>query len=378
MILITILAVILALKIVGLFFVNLSMFRRSPRIVSETASPPISVLIPARNEAARIGPMLQSLLISDGVQLEICVLDDQSVDDTASLVTELSTHHANLRLISGTPVPSGWNGKQFACYQLAQAASYDELVFIDADVSLNRDALARAVSLRRETGVDLLSGFPRERVVTLGEALLIPLIHLLLLCFLPFPLMRLSKRQSAAAGCGQWFLTTKQAYAQSDGHRSIRHSLHDGIMLPRSYRAKGLVTDLFDASDIATCRMYGSLRETWLGLSKNAHEGFANMPLLLLISPVMYLAFVHPAVVIVASAFVTVSPVHWYLALLALVLGYCPRVVCCIRFDQAWLGCLLNPISIALFLHIQWEAWFNRLRGRRVEWKSRNYETTAT
>jgi cellulose synthase/poly-beta-1,6-N-acetylglucosamine synthase-like glycosyltransferase len=215
----------------------------------------VSVLIPARNEAMRIGPLLDSVLTSEGVTCEICVLDDESQDGTDAIVEVYSRRHSNVRLLKGVPVPDGWSGKQFACYQLAQQAKFDELVFLDADVALSKDALLRAITQRRRINADLLSGFPRQRVVTMGEQLLIPLIHLILLCFLPFGLMRWTRMTGAAAGCGQFFLTTKQAYGLSGGHSSIRKSLHDGIMLPRAYRMSGLKTDLFDAADLAQCRM---------------------------------------------------------------------------------------------------------------------------
>ena len=83
-----------------------------------------------------------------------------------------------------------------------------------------------------------MSGFPHQRVGTIGEQLLIPLIHLILLCFLPFGLMRWTRMTGAAAGCGQFFITTKHAYELSGGHSAIRQSLHDGIMLPRAYRMR--------------------------------------------------------------------------------------------------------------------------------------------
>ena len=377
MIWITIAATLVAGKMLLLFLVNLSMFRRSPLVEPTTSPPKVSVLIPARNEAERIESRLQSILASEGVELEVCVLDDQSTDPTADVVKHLAVGNPSLRLISGTAVPAGWNGKQFACHQLAQIASHDEIVFLDADVSVTQDAISRAVGLRRKLGVDLLSGFPLQRVVTIGESLLIPLIHLLLLCFLPFPMMRNTRRPSAGAGCGQFFFTTKAAYHAAGGHAGIRQSLHDGIKLPRSYRVRGMSTDLFDASDIATCRMYVSGREVWLGLRKNAHEGFANMPLLLFVTPLMFLIFIYPAIVLMLAAFVELTPLHWFFALTAMIFGYLPRVICCLRFDRSVIGCLLNPLSIVLFLLIQWQAWINRLRGRKVEWRNRLCETTA-
>lgn len=377
MIFVTLLSAVVALGFAILFLVNLSYFGRSPASFDSTSVPSVSVLIPARNEARRIGPLLESVSASAGVRFEICVLDDQSEDDTARIVNDFAVGRNDVRLITGRPVPSGWNGKQFACHQLAEAAAYDELVFIDADVSLASDALSRAISMRRSAEVDLLSGFPRQRTGSLGEALLIPLIHLVLLCYLPFIVMRFSNRKSAAAGCGQFFSTTRAAYHAAGGHAAIRTSMHDGITLPRSYRAAGLRTDLFDASDVASCRMYESFQETWRGLSKNAHEGFANMPLLLGVTVVLYLQFIHAAIVLAASFFVEISAAHLAVATVSLVVGYLPRTVCCLWFDRSWAGCVLNPLAIALFLLIQWEAWWNRLRGRGVEWRRRSYEASV-
>lgn len=362
----------------AMFLWNLTFFRRAPtvKVRDDQAADndvQVSVLIPARNEASRIGRLLDSVLSSKGITCEVCVLDDESDDGTGEVVRKYSQKHPNVRLIPGRPVPPGWSGKQFACWQLAQQALYPELVFLDADVALSADGLQRAVLHRRSTKVDLLSGFPLQRVVTPGEQLLIPLIHLILLCFLPFRLMRTTRRVDAAAGCGQFFLTTKEAYSQTGGHSSIRQSLHDGIMLPRSYRIAGRRTDLFDASDIATCRMYTSFAETWSGLLKNASEGFARMPLL----PVMTLlmsAFVSPWIFAFAYLMGGMSDSLVWPIVAGCVLCSLPRHICCWKYDRAWLACLLNPIAIMLFLIIQWTALLRKHLGRGVQWRQRRYE----
>lgn len=379
----------------AMFLFNLLFFRRAPIITvctANSAAPEpliseadrddsaicVSVLIPARNEALRIGSLLDSVLRSEGVTCEICVLDDESQDGTDAIVQGYSAQFPDVRLIRGTPVPSGWSGKQFACWQLAQQATFPELVFLDADVSLSRDALARAVRHRRGTNSDLLSGFPHQQVVTPGEQLLIPLIHLILLCFLPFGLMRWTRMIGAAAGCGQFFLTTKRAYQVSGGHSSIRQSLHDGIMLPRAYRTAGLKTDLFDAADAATCRMYTSFQDTLSGLLKNAGEGFARMPLLPIMTLLMLMAFVFPVILLVALTAGWISS-HLFVPVIAsCILSWLPRVICCLKFDQAWLGCLLNPASIILFLTIQWTALIRKRLGRGVQWRQRSYEIAAS
>src|SRR4051812_12645867 len=90
--------------------------------------------------------------------------------------------------------------------------------------------------------------------------------------------MRNSLQPSLGAGCGQWFMTTKAAYfhVEGHGHPLVRNSRHDGIKLPRAYRAKGLMTDLCDATDEATCRMYRSAAQVWNGFAKNAGEGMGG------------------------------------------------------------------------------------------------------
>lgn len=364
-----------------MFLINLLFFRKTNSACAVLAESDgtgserreVSVLIPARNEALRIGPLLDSVLASQGVQCEICVLDDESQDDTAAIVLAYSKLHPHVRLLRGSPIPAGWSGKQYACYQLAQQATHDEMIFLDADVQLTKHALQRAIDQRRRDKVDLLSGFPRQRVLSVGEQLLIPLIHLILLCFLPFVLMRWTRMVGAAAGCGQFFLTTKQAYRSSGGHSSIKQSLHDGIMLPRAYRRLGLKTDLCDASDLATCRMYTSFAETWSGLLKNASEGFAKMPVLPIITLLMLLAFVCPTLSLIALALGLIDATWLPIVLTACALSYMPRLVCCHKFDRAWLACIFNPISILLFLTIQWTAWFRKSRGRGVQWRQRDY-----
>jgi len=145
-------------------------------------------------------------------------------------------------------------------------------------------------------------------------------------------------------------------------------------MLPRSYRLAGLKTDLFDASDMASCRMYTSFGETWSGLMKNATEGFAKMPLLPVMTVLMLLAFVLP--VLCATGVLTglIGPHFVAPVLCSCFMSYLPRFLCCSKFDRAWRGCLLNPVSIILFLIIQWSALISKARGKGVEWRQRSYE----
>jgi glycosyltransferase involved in cell wall biosynthesis len=103
----------------------------------------VSVLIPARNEASGIAISLEYLLKSDHPNFEILILDDHSDDGTADIVSEFARKDNRVRLLRSKPLPEGWNGKQHACWQLAQLANQRWLLFLDADVHVSPDAISR-------------------------------------------------------------------------------------------------------------------------------------------------------------------------------------------------------------------------------------------
>lgn len=249
---------------------NLKIFRTSPK---DEFPEPVSVLVPARNEERVLDGFIRNVLASQGVELELVVLDDASTDSTAERVSQWSDRDPRVRLVHGKKLPQGWCGKQHACYQLAESARFDTFLFLDADVTVQPNAIARSVAFLNQSKIDLGSGFPHQETPTVAGWLLLPLIHFVLLGYLPLSRSRLSNDPSLAAGCGQLFITTRSAYYAAGGHAVIKSSLHDGIMLPRAFRKAGLRTDIFDASDIASCRMYETNQDVLQGITKNATEG---------------------------------------------------------------------------------------------------------
>ena len=361
------------------FVRNFKEFSRLPAASGDEARrDPISVLIPARNEEAAIRESIESVLANRGVDFELIVLDDHSGDETAAIVARAAEADRRIALRTSPPLPAGWCGKQHACQVLAGMARHELLIWIDADVRVAPDALARIADEARRRPIGLLSGFPREVTGSWLENLLIPLIHFVLLGYLPLHIARRSKSAAFGAGCGQLFIARRTAYEAAGGHEIIRASLHDGISLPRAFRRAGQTTDVFDATDLASCRMYRSAGGVWQGLLKNAGEGMANavgiIPWTLLLAGGQIMPPMLAILLIVTQPDSTLTRVSIALCLVATCLGFAVRFLCAWRYRQSWRGAAFHPVGVAILVAIQWSSLFLRSRGKRRAWKGRTYE----
>ena len=373
--LLTVTALLLAAIPALLTLFNLKVFLPAPEQVGRMNKPAVSVLVPARNEAAAIEPCVRAILASRDVELEVVVLDDASTDGTDAIVRQLAEQDARVRLIRGRPLPSGWCGKQHACAQLAEAATHETWVFLDTDVLLSTDAVRRCVAFLDASQASLVSGFPRQVTGSFLEWMLLPLIHFVLLGFLPIARSRMDNSPGLAAGCGQLFITRRDDYLRAGGHTAIRASLHDGIKLPRAFRRVGLRTDIFDATDIASCRMYTRSLDVWKGLSKNATEGIGSpatiVPFTILLAGGQMLPWV-----LVAWGLATgwQGWPAWTVAaaVVAVALSSLPRILAAGRFRQSVTSVLAHPLGILVFLAIQWVALGRRLLGLQTSWRGRS------
>jgi len=347
----------------ALFLRNLRIFVAPPS-TTNTASE-ISILFPARDEEANIAAAVAAALTN--AEAEVLVLDDGSTDRTYEIVSAIAAREPRLRVLRGGPLPPGWVGKNFACAQLAAAASRPQLLFVDADVQLTPDAATRLAAALPQAGAHLISGVPRQEVGTFSEKLLVPLIHFLLLGFLPIARMRRSAHPAYGSACGQLIMVDRAAYEQSGGHGAICDSVHDGLTLPKQFRASGFRTDLVDVTELATCRMYRRDADVWRGLAKNTHEGLGAPARIVPFTLLLGLGQVLPFLLLATGS---------WMFFVAAGLALLPRLIASWRFRQPLLGILLHPLAIAALLAIQWFGLVRWLSGESASWKGRSIATT--
>ncbi len=362
---------VLALIPAVLGLVNLALYRPLKKQVQSNL-PALSVLVPARNEETRITPVLESVLSCKGVDFEVIVADDNSSDRTAEIVQQFASRDPRLKLLTTRALPDGWLGKNNACHFLSTHAKAPYAVFLDADVTLAPDALQRIASeFARRADLKLLSGFPHQITGSFWERVLIPLIHTVLLGYLPFIGVKFTSLPMFATACGQLIAVQMDAYREVGGHERIRDCVHDGVMLPRHFREAGHRTDLMDITDISATRMYTNAPDTFAGLMKNAHEGMATPIGLPVWTLLLMGGHVLPALALAAAYFSGASQDIIQLALIAAILPWAMRFLTTAIFRQSWFGALLHPIGVLVLVGMQWVAFFNWRAGKRTSWKGR-------
>jgi hypothetical protein len=345
--------------------VNALLLRRPPR--EAVTGERVAVLLPLRDEAARVTPCLTALLGQRGVpDLTIHVLDDGSTDATAEVVQSVAGD--KVRLHTGGPLPAGWLGKPYACHQLAAAAGdADVLVFVDADVVLAPGAIAAAVTLLRRTGVTLLSPYPK--IVGAGR-LVQPLLQWSWLTFLPLRAMERSPRPSLAAAGGQWLVTDRAGYRRAGGHAAVRDDVLEDIGLARAVKRSGGRIALADGSHLATCRMYDSWAELTGGYTKSLWASFGSPAgASAVVVTLLVLYAVPPVAALVLLGAGSVQPAS--IGFTAYALGVLGRVVAArATGGRSWPDALAHPVSIVVFGWLTGQSFRLRRRGR-LSWRGR-------
>lgn len=365
------LALALAALPLGIGLPNLRRLKRA-----EGTPPPatlVSLLIPARNEAGQIDACLEAALASEDVAIELLVIDDGSTDDTAARVRAWAARDERVRLLSAPPLPPGWTGKVHGCALLAEAARGTHLLFLDADVRLEKHAAAAMAAHAELRELALVSAVPRQRIGSVGEALTVPMINFLMQGYLPrggrAPRDASAGDPSLAAACGQLVLVEARAYRAAGGHAAAPAILHDGLALARRLRAAGCRTEMVDGTSLATCRMYGGFAEAWAGFAKNAREGMATPRGLPVWTLLLGGGHLLPWIALLAGPGWARLP-----ALLAVLASLGLRAAITWRVREPWWTVPLHPAGIAVALAIQWRALLGAWLGRPAPaWKGRAY-----
>jgi Glycosyl transferase family 21 len=334
--------------------VNARLLRRlGPVPASSAAARPPVILVPARDEEASIAECVEALR----GQGRVLVLDDESSDGTAERAAA-----AGATVIPGAPPPPGWLGKPWACAQLAAATDEPVLVFVDADVRLAPGAVAAALALLDEAGLDIVCPFPRQLAETWPERLVQPLLQWSWLTTLPLRRAERSRRRSLTAACGQFVVVRRAALERAGGFSAIRAAVLDDLALVRAVKATGGRGGVADASLVASCRMYSGWPALRAGYEKSLWAAFGSPAGAAAVFAVLGLAYVVPPLAALRGSRV---------GLLGYLAGVASRVIAARRTGgRAWPDALTHPGSVLVAGYLTASSWRGRRAGR-LSWKGR-------
>jgi len=225
--------------------------RRPPLAAVTTKGLDVSVVIPARDEAARIGPCLAGLAEDPDVA-EVIVVDDRSSDGTADVARE---HGA--RVIAGAEPPAGWIGKPWALQQGLEAAAGDIVVSLDADTRPRLGLVGALAAALAEA--DLVTASARFVCVSAGERLL----HPSMLASLVYRYGPADSPGGRVLSNGQGTAVRRAALLEAGGYALAASHMTDDAALARGLADAGWRVVFRDGTDLVDVRMYESAAETW-------------------------------------------------------------------------------------------------------------------
>ncbi len=329
----------------------------------------ISVLIPARNEEACLGDLLEDLRrCLTGVE-EILVYDDHSTDRTAEIIADAAARDVRVRRLPPRPLPGQWRGKTFACAQLAIAAQGDWLVFLDADVRIAPDTPARMVAEAKSRAATFLSAWPRIEMIGFSEKWLMPLLNYVVFTLFPAPLSFTSNRSSLGLAHGACIVCRAEDYRFMGGHERVKGELFEDTRFAQAWRMSGRRGLCVDGQEWVRIRMYDSFLSIWRGFSKNLGPAFRRRTSLALFLVFHFVIGILPFVALGRAALAGRSLVGPTMAVAG---ALTMRLAQVIRFRYPWWSALLHPFAVGTMLVL---AVVSRIRYESggVEWKGRRY-----
>jgi hopene-associated glycosyltransferase HpnB len=353
----------------------------------------VTVLIPARDEAAVVGPTLTALACQ-GPNLRAIVIDDESKDGTALICEELGEILRDpsrgsgfsrdpvgpsappfalvIDVVRGRPLPAGWGGKLWALEQGRERVATRYTLLLDADIELAPGLVPALVRKARENDAKLVSVMARLSTQGFWEKLLAPPFVFFFKLLYPFALANAPGNRNAAAA-GGCLLVTTAALAEIGGFAAIRGALIDDCTLAARIKVNGHGLWLGLSHGVVSRRRYARLADFWQMVSRTAFTQLKYSILLLLaVAAIMLAIFVGP----IAAPFLDPRPIVLLLsalALAAMMAAYMPVV----RFyGLPWAWALTLPLAGLLFLAMTITSALNYWRGIRAQWKSRSYAVT--
>jgi glycosyltransferase involved in cell wall biosynthesis len=353
-------------------------FRRIPNLLDRrfdadpASRPSVTVIVPARDEAANISATLLSLLGQDYSNLQIVAVDDRSTDGTGQIVNELAEQHAKkLTALHVKELPAGWLGKTHGMALAARHAISinhpDYLLFTDADVLFEPQAVRRSLAQAVATEADHFVTFPTPIVKTVGEGMLLGYLGVMgLWATRPWRVDN-PKAVRDSVGIGAFNLLRTSAYQQLGGFDALRMEILEDLTLARRVKVAGLRQRVAVAPGMVSLHWAAGAMGVVNVMTKNLFAVFRFRSVLLLVACLGFAVFCIGPVVLLGFAG-TRAPAIVALGCVALLYWLSSRH----SLISPWYVWLF-PVSAGLFVYSMLRSMVTTLKGGGVTWRGTFY-----
>ncbi len=339
-------------------------------LVAEPSAGSVTVIVPARNEEAVIAACIASLANQPEIA-EILVVNDQSTDGTARVVSGLMEKIPNLRLLESGGLPDGWVGKNHALWVGVQQAKCAWLLFTDADAEHERDSVSRALQIAKERAAALVSFSPEQITETWYEKALIPFIYLRLARRFSYENVNDPKSPAAAAN-GQFLMMRRDVYDTIGGHAGVAGEVLEDVALAMRVKAAGHRISFGSGKGIVSVRMYRSFQAMWQGWKKNLYRLMGGTPWTVFREMESNLPWIPLLVIVLGLKF----PFLFFVGVLLLIARQTSYGLDLARNQFPFSFIFYYVPAVALYVAVLWASYRSHVNGR-IEWKGREYSVGA-
>ena len=331
----------------------------------------VSVLIPVRNEEKNIEKCVNSVIIQGEIVGEILIYNDHSTDKTETIIKSLVKKYKNLVKKTETKnLPKGWLGKNYACYRLAISSKSENILFIDADTTLRKNAISNLFMIYSESDNSMISAWPKIVMKNKIEKLLMPILNLIVFTIFPYIISTKINIPSLGIAHGACIFFNRKKYMKLGGHKLVKNNFFEDTSLAKIWRTFGEKSNIINGENIIEVRMYKSFREITEGFTKNFYPALGNIIRFFVFQ--IYFLFSYILFPILMLFFIFQSRIN-ILFFIVIFISLAPRIMINIKFRYGITSLVLNPVSIIIMLYIGFRSYYHSSIKKNITWKKRMY-----
>ena len=344
--------------------------------------PSVTVLVPAKDEGERIRSCLESILKQDYPSFNLIAINDRSVDSTGQVMDQMAAGNPRMKVLhiqEGSLGP-GWTGKNNALFQGVNQAGGQWLCFVDSDVVLQPSALKQTVAISEYKRWDLITLLPKLESHTIWESSVVPLAAATASAMYVIALNNNNRMKNTAFANGQYLMVKRHAYDAFGGHETVKDRYCEDVEIAAILKRMGFRPRVSWGNDVASVRMYSSLKSIIRGWSRIYYAARVGSPWRTLVAMLFVIFCCLTFFVAIGMGIYRIgtpafdSALIWFAMAAAHLLFMVYGLGTIYRWSgNRWYNALLFPITFPILVYIQIKALIMCV-SKKVEWRGTSYQ----